>query len=118
MRPKANPTVFFNFYSANKSNQQAKLRPEGITAKAILVPRLSYQKKVEQEPVMEEYEFEILFNEEKRQWSTELQGGNYLINVKAPGHPEHNQIVSVIKGRKEFDIVCSQMEAALVNLKI
>ena len=109
MKPRPSPTVLFKFYSASATGQQNRISPEKIQAKAILVPKIAKDKKKkkdDQAPVMEEYEFEILYNEEKRTWSADLEKGTYLINVKAPGHPETCQIIKVKKGKKEFDIVC------------
>ncbi len=88
------------------------MNPERVQAKAILVPKIAKDKKKKKDdeaPVMEEYEFEILYNSDKRQWTTDLVKGKYLINVKAPGHPETCQIIKVKKGKKEFDIVCPQV---------
>jgi hypothetical protein len=56
-----------------------------------LVPKIAKDKKKkkdEEAPVLEEYEFEILFDSSKGVWTTDLLKGNYLINVRAPGHPE------------------------------
>jgi hypothetical protein len=67
------------------------MRPDQVQAKAILVPKLAKDKKKkkdEVQPVLEEYEFDILYDNDKRQWTTDLLKGKYLINVKAPGHPE------------------------------
>ncbi|MFN9905325.1 MAG: hypothetical protein ACK56F_04255 [bacterium] len=67
------------------------MRPDQVQAKAILVPKLAKDKKKkkdEDQPVLEEYEFDILYDNDKRQWTTDLLKGKYLINVKAPGHPE------------------------------
>lgn len=97
------------------------MNPDKVQAKAILVPKIAKDKKKKKDdeaPVMEDYEFEILYNSDKRQWSTDLVKGKYLINVKAPGHPETCQIIKVKKGKKEFDIVCPQLQAAAVTLKV
>jgi hypothetical protein len=67
------------------------MRQDQVQAKAILVPKLAKDKKKkkdEDQPVLEEYEFDILYDNDKRQWTTDLLKGKYLINVKAPGHPE------------------------------
>lgn len=121
MKPRASPQVFFNFYSASATGQQIRLNPEKVQAKAILVPKIAKDKKKKKDdeaPVMEDYEFEILYDSQKRQWTTELVKGKYLINVKAPGHPETCQMIKVKKGKKEFDIVCNQLPGAAVKLKI
>lgn len=85
------------------------------------MPKIAKDKKKKKEdeaPVLEEYEFEILYNSDKKQWTTDLVKGTYLINVKAPGHPETNHIIKVKKGKKEFDIVCHQYQAAAVKLRV
>ena len=111
MKPKSNPAVHFNIYTASKTGQQIKLRPEEVTVKAILVPKILKDKKKDKkskegEPVLEEYEFEVLWNTNLNKWITELANGKYLINVKAPGHPEFNQYIKVKKGKRDFDLVC------------
>lgn len=124
MKPKANPSVHFNIYSAAETGQQIKIRPENVVVKAILVPKIVKEAKKDKkknkdpDPVLEDYEFEVLWDADHRQWITELVNGKYLINVKAPGHPEFNQYIKVKKGKREFDLVCLQNKAATINLKI
>lgn len=121
MKPKPSPAVFFNFYSCSATGQQIRLSSDKIqSAKAILVPKIAKDKKKKSDdaPVLEDYEFEILYNKDKNHWTTDLLKGSYLINVKAQGHPETCQIIKVKKGKKDFDIVLPQLPAAAVTLKI
>lgn len=47
---------------------------------------------------LEEYEFDILWNSEKEVWVTTLVNGNYLINVKAKGYKEINEVIAIMPG--------------------
>jgi hypothetical protein len=122
MKPRASPQVFFNFYTASATGQQSRMNPDKVQAKAIMIPKIAKDKKKKKSeddaPVMEDYEFELLYNSDKRQWTTDLVKGKYLINVKAPGHPETCHVIKVKKGKKEFDIVCPQLQAAAVKLRL
>lgn len=42
---------------------------------------------------MEEHEFEIVWHKEKNLWVTTLMTGVYLINVKARGYKELNELI-------------------------
>lgn len=44
---------------------------------------------------LEEYEFDILWNASKDLWVTTLMNGNYLINVKAKGFKEINEVIAI-----------------------
>jgi hypothetical protein len=44
---------------------------------------------------LEEYEYDIVWNTDKRLWVTTLINGTYLINVKAKGHKEINTVVKI-----------------------
>lgn len=47
----------------------------------------------------------MLWDSERNLWVTDLVKGKYLVNVKAPGHPEFNTYLKVKKGKRDFDIV-------------
>ena len=47
---------------------------------------------------LEEYEFDIVWNQDKNCWVTTLINGNYLIHVKAKGFKEINEIISIRPG--------------------
>jgi hypothetical protein len=55
---------------------------------------------------MDDYEFDVLYDSEKRLWTADLFTGNYLINVKAPGYSETNQYVEVRPGKRHFRVAC------------
>jgi hypothetical protein len=60
------------------------LKKDSVEARAILLPNLAGGKKNQcDEMEMEEYEFDILWDERKQLWVANLIAGNYLINVKA-----------------------------------
>ena len=42
---------------------------------------------------LEEYEFDIVWSSKKRLWVTTLTNGTYLINVKAKGYKEINNVI-------------------------
>jgi hypothetical protein len=43
----------------------------------------------------EEYEFDILWDSQKKLWVTTIKSGHYLINVKARGFKEFNKYVHI-----------------------
>lgn len=47
---------------------------------------------------LEEYEFDILWDEARKVWVAKLILGTYLINVKAKGYKELNEYVEVAIG--------------------
>ncbi len=51
-------------------------------------------------------------------WTADLFNGNYIINVKAPGHSETNQFVEIRPGKKHFNIVCPVKNSVSYNLKL
>lgn len=51
----------------------------------------------------EEYEFDIVWSHNKQKWTSLLPNGLYLINLKAQGLKELNEIVDIRRGnQKEF----------------
>lgn len=66
-----------------------------IDAKAILIPDRDGSREALDQMEMEEYEYDIVWSPEKRLWVTTLVNGNYLINVKAKGFKEINNVVRI-----------------------
>lgn len=75
---------------------------ELVDAKAILLPQQEQDDDLENfeddQMDMEDYEFDILWNKDKELWVTTLIDGNYLINVKAKGYKEINEVISIRSG--------------------
>ncbi len=53
---------------------------------------------------LEEYEFDILWDEKKECWVAKLMPGSYLLTVKAKEYMELNQCIEVGSGPREFKL--------------
>ena len=51
---------------------------------------------------LEEYEYDIVWSNEKRMWVTTLTTGTYLINVKAKGYKEINNVIQINPNTSTF----------------
>lgn len=58
---------------------------------------------------LEDYEFDILWDENKGAWVADLQRGNYLINMKAPGFKEVNQFLELNLDERFFKLLCTPL---------
>lgn len=47
---------------------------------------------------LEEYEFDIIWSQEKKLWVTTLIKGTYLINIKAKDFKEINEMIKIGPG--------------------
>ena len=71
------------------------LDPKNVDAKAILIPEQEGSREALDQMELEEYEFDIVWSEDKGLWVTTLMNGNYLINVRAKGYKEINEVVRI-----------------------
>ena len=76
------------------------------------------KKKPSKHSQLEDFEFEVLWDAERNLWVTDLVKGKYLLNIKAPGHPEFNTYIKVKKGKRDFEIVVPQNSASNFSVKI
>ena len=51
---------------------------------------------------LEEYEYDIVWNQEKRLWVTTLVNGTYLINVRSKDYKEVNSVVKISPSTPSF----------------
>lgn len=59
-----------------------------------------------------------MLDAERNLWVTDLVKGKYLLNIKAPGHPEFNTYIKVKKGKRDFEIVIPQNSASNFTVKV
>jgi len=81
-------------------NEQVQDRRE-IDAKAVLLPGREQQD-------LEDYDFDVLFNDTLKVWTATLVSGTFLVTVKSKHFKEFNQVVSVKYGkdnRFNFELV-------------
>lgn len=69
---------------------------------------------------LEEYEYDIVWSQEKRLWVTTLTTGSYLINVKAKGFKEINSVIHINSNTPTFyDFqMIKQVQANQISIKI
>jgi hypothetical protein len=65
-----------------------------LEARAILLPEKDKKAQYD-ESNLEEYEYDIVWSNLKQLWVTTLYNGTYLINVKAEGFKEINEIGTI-----------------------
>jgi len=88
MKSRLDSIIEFSLMSESANGAQHKLKPDNVNIKAILLPSMPGVDDQFIPKNLEDYEFEVLFESEKGVWSADLFNGNYLINVKSPGHAE------------------------------
>lgn len=73
--------------SENNTARQTR-EIQSLDIRAILLPGRGQEE-------VEEFEYDILYEEDRRIWSASLPNGRYLIVVKSPKFKEINEIVTV-----------------------
>lgn len=59
---------------------------------------------------LEEYEFDILWNDHKKLWVAKLLNGKYLVTVRGNGYVEMNKQIEIKTGEREFSIEMTPLD--------
>jgi len=98
VKPRIDTDIEFSFVHESLSGSKTfnQLDPSHVEAKAILLPKRSKKGAESFEDLdVEEYEFDIIYDQSKGVWVSSLRSGNYLINMRAKGFKELNQFVEI-----------------------
>lgn len=77
----------FNFVVDENGQKNQSTMLNFIDAKAILLPERDNK---QQEEDVEDFEFDVLYDEEKQRWTSTLIGGTYLLTVRSKIFKELN----------------------------
>ena len=114
MKPRIDTALEFTFLSPFSQ----KLKSSQVEAKAILLPTPITTQSSLDEMELEEYEFDIMWDESKQLWVATLVDGTYLINVKAAGFCEINESVEIRKGgQKDYQYIMKKSESRPVKVQ-
>lgn len=116
MKPRVNSKIEFSLSSKSETSQLTRMNYSNVTMKAIMIPSVTNRDFIEKE--LEDYEFDVLYDSDKAVWTSDLITGDYLINVKSPGHVETSQYIEIRNGRRHFNITCLQQNAFVTKVKI
>lgn len=94
MKPRIDADVEFQFLKVGQEDYDL-LEYRTLDAKAILIPDQESSRDALDQMELEEYEFDIVWSPEKNLWVTTLMNGTYLINVKAKGYKEVNEVIKI-----------------------
>lgn len=95
VRPRIDNDIEFKFIGKRffGSDQLQNLPHDQLEGKAYLIPSGKLGSVEDME--LEEYEYDIVWNSTKELWVTTLTSGLYLLNVKAKGFKELNNVITI-----------------------
>lgn len=102
IKPKIDLQARFSFVEMENGQEKQISNTGALDVKAILLPEEQNAKFQELE--LEEYEYDVLFDESKGFWASTLPNGTYLLTVKSNIYKEINEVFS-IKAGAECDFI-------------
>lgn len=109
LKPRIDNDIEFQFvYDPHHNNNFEPVPHHLVIAKAVLLPKPLVKGEAAEfdDMDLEEYEFDILWDEKKELWVTTIKNGSYLINAKIKGYKEINEYVEISGHEQDYKFNC------------